>query len=397
MQSLKYPQHNIGMFPLGSQSVPAPEPQYDSNYGMTSSHYDNVQHGQNAARVREEQMIQQSREGIASLPINSSYSVQIHKQQLQQQQQSGQQMVQSRGSTPCRSTPSRSSSPFQQQDTISSPSSSSSGKWQQQQPQHYPYAIADISSLSLQHQSENRARSLSSSPHDTLETPRDPNQPEFGYGTLREPTSTNKDSYDTLIHSSSQQQQQQPQQPQAPTSQNANQQEIAQQLQQQQFQQQLIAQLQSGALSQAEAAAVAAHLPPGSLLDVFHQRITDVGQQQQQIQQQQQQQQFQQIQRAQQQGFFSLERQPKPSGRNNVPTPGELQLKLFYEAITQSLNITVLKGANLLSLDGGGMTNPFVKVSEVARICRTSVDAILLTITLLRHSLDLIIILRFIC
>ena len=42
---------------------------------------------------------------------------------------------------------------------------------------------------------------------------------------------------------------------------------------------------------------------------------------------------------------------------------GELQLKFFFEAITQSLNITILKGANLLSLDGSGLCNPFVKVN----------------------------------
>ena len=362
--------------------VSGPEGLYDArdpNYAIaSSSHYDSVQHNQNAARMREEQLIQQARPGV-SLPLTGSYSVQMHQQKLQQQQQ----LAQSRGSTPCRSTPSRSSSPLQQQDTISSPSSSSSGKWQQQQqqqqqqpppPQHHPYAIADISSLSLQHQSDNRVRSLSSSPHDTLETPRDPNQPEFGYGTIREPGSApnNKDPYATLMQSGSQ--------PpttagtttsSAPTAQSVHAQEMSQQIQQQQFQQQLIAQLQSGALSQAEAAAVAAHLPPGSLLDVFHQRITDVGQQQQQQQQQmhqQQQQQHQQqmqqqMQRAQQPGFFSLER-PLKAGRNNATATGELQLKFFFEAITQSLNITVLKGANLLSLDGSGLTNPFVKVSE---------------------------------
>ena len=143
------------------------------------------------------------------------------------------------------------------------------------------------------------------------------------------------------------------------------------QQQQQQHQQQ---QWSAAKLSQPEMMETALisqdNLPPGSLLDVYHHRITDIV--------------------GLPQSYQSMERpltatpvsslkvvtsMPPTSAtaalatntpnKNNPFAPGELQLKFNYENITQSLSVTVLKGANLLSLDGSGLSNPFVKVSAI--------------------------------
>ena len=112
------------------------------------------------------------------------------------------------------------------------------------------------------------------------------------------------------------------------------------------------------------------NLPPGSLLDVYHHRITDIV--------------------GLPQGYHSMERPltatpvsslkvvtsmptssataavaSSSSSNKNPFAPGELQLKFAYENITQTLSVTILKGANLLSPDGAGLSNPFVKVRRL--------------------------------
>ena len=139
--------------------------------------------------------------------------------------------------------------------------------------------------------------------------------------------------------------------------------------QQQQQQQQQIQQWSMAKLSHSDMMETALvsqdNLPPGSLLDVYHHRITDIV--------------------ALPQGYQSMDRplttnsvsqlkvvtsMPSTSATAMISTapnknpfaPGELQLKFAYENITQTLSVTILKGANLLSLDGSGLSNPFVKV-----------------------------------
>ena len=106
------------------------------------------------------------------------------------------------------------------------------------------------------------------------------------------------------------------------------------------------------------------NLPPGSLLDVYHHRITDIV--------------------GLPQGYHSMTATPVStlkvvtsmptssataavaSSNKNPFAPGELQIKFAYENLTKTLSVTILKGANLLSLDGGGLSNPFVKVSSLS-------------------------------